>query len=269
MDFMILRGFYNWNDDSMAEGELKFFPCGFKSSLWRRFPASSRLCLVGSSWRAVLRRWGRAAALTRVSARLVFPRDIDKCELSVKDLYSKLGLRYRESSSEDEDSATKAMEVIEIPDEDDDDVMSVDLGWKHSSVSHCFGADAFLSSFTVLMDFFSFLRYFKPILFSLNAGDSSSRIPKNRTRVSWRSPGCRVLPQGGLREHSGHKTRKGSTCFLSLSSPPAAGSHGCHEKVHPGHAEIRGRRQQENERPGRTERWVCESILRLQMWFQT
>ncbi|XP_071656495.1 histone-lysine N-methyltransferase SETDB1 isoform X2 [Patagioenas fasciata] len=72
-------------------------------------------------------------------------RDIDRCELSVKDLYAKLGLRYRESSSEDEDSAAKAMEVIEIPDEDDDDVMSVDSGWKHS--------------------------------------DSNYRIPKNRTRL--------------------------------------------------------------------------------------
>ncbi|XP_064898850.1 histone-lysine N-methyltransferase SETDB1 isoform X1 [Columba livia] len=72
-------------------------------------------------------------------------RDISRCELSVKDLYAKLGLQYRESSSEDEDSAAKAMEVIEIPDEDDDDVMSVDSGWKHS--------------------------------------DSNYRIPKNRTRL--------------------------------------------------------------------------------------
>ncbi|XP_030329759.1 histone-lysine N-methyltransferase SETDB1 isoform X3 [Strigops habroptila] len=58
-------------------------------------------------------------------------RAIDKCESLVKDLYSKLGLQYRESSSEDEELAAKAMEVIEIPDEDDDDVMSVDPGWKH------------------------------------------------------------------------------------------------------------------------------------------
>ncbi|KFQ45118.1 Histone-lysine N-methyltransferase SETDB1, partial [Nestor notabilis] len=58
-------------------------------------------------------------------------RAIDKCESLVKDLYSKLGLQYRESSSEDEDLAAKAMEVIEIPDEDDDDVMSIDPGWKH------------------------------------------------------------------------------------------------------------------------------------------
>ncbi|NXI43247.1 SETB1 methyltransferase, partial [Galbula dea] len=55
-------------------------------------------------------------------------RAIDKCELLVKDLYSKLGLEYRESSSEDEDLAAKAMEVIEIPDEDDDEVMSIDVG---------------------------------------------------------------------------------------------------------------------------------------------
>ncbi|KFR11359.1 Histone-lysine N-methyltransferase SETDB1, partial [Opisthocomus hoazin] len=64
-------------------------------------------------------------------------RAIDKCEILVKDLYSKLGLQYRESSSEDEDLAAKATEVIEIPDEDDDDVMSIDSGWKHGSVSHC------------------------------------------------------------------------------------------------------------------------------------
>ncbi|KFQ66324.1 Histone-lysine N-methyltransferase SETDB1, partial [Pelecanus crispus] len=62
-------------------------------------------------------------------------RAIDKCEILVKDLYSKLGLQYRESSSEDEDLAAKATEVIEIPDEDDDDVMNIDSGWKHSSVS--------------------------------------------------------------------------------------------------------------------------------------
>ncbi|XP_075593147.1 histone-lysine N-methyltransferase SETDB1 isoform X2 [Balearica regulorum gibbericeps] len=62
-------------------------------------------------------------------------RAIDKCEILVKDLYSKLGLQYRESSSEDEDLAAKPTEVIEIPDEDDDDVMSVDSGWKHSDNS--------------------------------------------------------------------------------------------------------------------------------------
>lgn len=44
-----------------------------------------------------------------------------------------MGLQYRESSSEDE--APAAAEVIEIPDEEDDDVMSVDSGWKRSSVS--------------------------------------------------------------------------------------------------------------------------------------
>lgn len=44
-----------------------------------------------------------------------------------------IGLQYRESSSEDE--APAAAEVIEIPDEEDDDVMSVDSGWKRSSVS--------------------------------------------------------------------------------------------------------------------------------------
>lgn len=68
---------------------------------------------------------------------LFSPRAIDKCEILVKDLYSKLGLQYRESSSEDEDLAAKPTEVIEIPDEDDDDVMSIDLGWKNSSVSRC------------------------------------------------------------------------------------------------------------------------------------
>ncbi|XP_051496937.1 histone-lysine N-methyltransferase SETDB1 isoform X3 [Apus apus] len=53
-------------------------------------------------------------------------RAIDKCEVLVKDLYSKLGLQYRESSSEEEDSA-QPMEVIEILDEDDEDVMSIDV----------------------------------------------------------------------------------------------------------------------------------------------
>ncbi|XP_010191997.1 PREDICTED: histone-lysine N-methyltransferase SETDB1-like [Mesitornis unicolor] len=64
-------------------------------------------------------------------------REINECEALVKNLYSTLGLQYRESSSEDEDVAAKAPEVIEIPDEDDDDVMSIDLGWKHSSVPSC------------------------------------------------------------------------------------------------------------------------------------
>eukprot|EP00076_Gallus_gallus_P016276 XP_015135538.1 histone-lysine N-methyltransferase SETDB1 isoform X6 [Gallus gallus] len=62
-------------------------------------------------------------------------RDFDKCEMLVKDLYSKLGLEYRESSSEEEDLAAKPTEVIEIPDDDDDDVMSIDLGWKNSDTS--------------------------------------------------------------------------------------------------------------------------------------
>uniref|UniRef100_G1MQP3 SET domain bifurcated histone lysine methyltransferase 1 n=1 Tax=Meleagris gallopavo TaxID=9103 RepID=G1MQP3_MELGA len=61
-------------------------------------------------------------------------RDFHKCEMLVKDLYSKLGLEYRESSSEEEDLAAKPTEVIEIPDDDDDDIMSVDSGWKNSSV---------------------------------------------------------------------------------------------------------------------------------------
>uniref|UniRef100_A0A8D2MMN4 DUF5604 domain-containing protein n=1 Tax=Zonotrichia albicollis TaxID=44394 RepID=A0A8D2MMN4_ZONAL len=60
-------------------------------------------------------------------------RAMDKCEVLAKELYSMMGLQYRESSSEDE--APAATEVIEIPDEEDDDVMSVDSGWKRSSVS--------------------------------------------------------------------------------------------------------------------------------------
>ncbi|NXY12145.1 SETB1 methyltransferase, partial [Pteruthius melanotis] len=59
-------------------------------------------------------------------------RAIDKCETLAKELYSMIGLRYRESSSEDE--APAATEVIEIPDEEDDDVMSVGSGWKRSSL---------------------------------------------------------------------------------------------------------------------------------------
>ncbi|MGH0168477.1 UNVERIFIED_CONTAM: hypothetical protein FKN15_054739 [Acipenser sinensis] len=46
------------------------------------------------------------------------------CEALVKELYSKLSLSYRESSSEDEDAASKGGkegEVIEIEDEDEDD----------------------------------------------------------------------------------------------------------------------------------------------------
>ena len=43
----------------------------------------------------------------------------------MKDFYSKLGLQYRDSSSEDE--ASRPTEIIEIPDEDDD-VLSIDSG---------------------------------------------------------------------------------------------------------------------------------------------
>ncbi|KAM9368513.1 histone-lysine N-methyltransferase SETDB1 [Phaethornis superciliosus] len=53
-------------------------------------------------------------------------RGIDNFEVLVRDLYSKLGLQYRESSSEEEEAAAQPMEVIEILDEEDDDVMSVD-----------------------------------------------------------------------------------------------------------------------------------------------
>lgn len=60
-------------------------------------------------------------------------RAIDKCQTLAKELYSMMGLQYRDSSSEDE--APAATEVIEIPDEEDDDVMSVDSGWRRSSVS--------------------------------------------------------------------------------------------------------------------------------------
>uniref|UniRef100_A0ACB8G7A9 Histone-lysine N-methyltransferase setdb1 n=1 Tax=Sphaerodactylus townsendi TaxID=933632 RepID=A0ACB8G7A9_9SAUR len=45
----------------------------------------------------------------------------------VKDVYSNLGLEYRETDSDEDDASSKPMEVIEIPDEDDD-VMSVDSG---------------------------------------------------------------------------------------------------------------------------------------------
>ncbi|XP_061462024.1 histone-lysine N-methyltransferase SETDB1 isoform X2 [Rhineura floridana] len=51
---------------------------------------------------------------------------VDKCEVLVKDIYTNLGLEYREADSEDDDAASRPMEVIEIPDEDDEDVMSVD-----------------------------------------------------------------------------------------------------------------------------------------------
>ncbi|XP_004618135.2 histone-lysine N-methyltransferase SETDB1 isoform X2 [Sorex araneus] len=52
-------------------------------------------------------------------------RAVTNCESLVKDVYSKLGLHYRDSSSEDESS--RPTEIIEIPDEDDD-VLSIDSG---------------------------------------------------------------------------------------------------------------------------------------------
>uniref|UniRef100_A0A2K5BVS5 Histone-lysine N-methyltransferase SETDB1 n=1 Tax=Aotus nancymaae TaxID=37293 RepID=A0A2K5BVS5_AOTNA len=52
-------------------------------------------------------------------------RAVTNCESLVKDFYSKLGLQYRDSSSEDESS--RPTEIIEIPDEDDD-VLSIDSG---------------------------------------------------------------------------------------------------------------------------------------------
>ncbi|XP_077176107.1 histone-lysine N-methyltransferase SETDB1 isoform X2 [Paroedura picta] len=53
---------------------------------------------------------------------------VDKCEVLVKDVYANLGLEYCETASEEDDASSKPMEVIEIPDEEDDDVMSVDSG---------------------------------------------------------------------------------------------------------------------------------------------
>ncbi|XP_004588922.2 histone-lysine N-methyltransferase SETDB1 isoform X2 [Ochotona princeps] len=52
-------------------------------------------------------------------------RAVTNCESLVKDFYSKLGLQYRDSSSEDE--ASQPTEIIEIPDEDDE-VLSIDSG---------------------------------------------------------------------------------------------------------------------------------------------
>ncbi|XP_060249092.1 histone-lysine N-methyltransferase SETDB1 isoform X1 [Meriones unguiculatus] len=52
-------------------------------------------------------------------------RAVTNCESLVKDFYSKLGLHYHDSSSEDE--ASQPTEIIEIPDEDDD-VLSIDSG---------------------------------------------------------------------------------------------------------------------------------------------
>uniref|UniRef100_A0AAY5EAT3 [histone H3]-lysine(4) N-trimethyltransferase n=1 Tax=Electrophorus electricus TaxID=8005 RepID=A0AAY5EAT3_ELEEL len=52
-----------------------------------------------------------------------------QCETLVKELYGKMGLTYRESSSEDEGGGTgSASEVIEIDDDDDDDVIAVGCG---------------------------------------------------------------------------------------------------------------------------------------------
>nr|XP_020653844.1 histone-lysine N-methyltransferase SETDB1 isoform X1 [Pogona vitticeps] len=51
---------------------------------------------------------------------------VDKCEVLVKDVYANLGLEYRETDSEEEIGSSKPTEVIEIPDEDDDDIMSID-----------------------------------------------------------------------------------------------------------------------------------------------
>ncbi|XP_075463680.1 histone-lysine N-methyltransferase SETDB1 isoform X3 [Ascaphus truei] len=51
-------------------------------------------------------------------------RAVDDCEMLVKTLYTQIGLNYKDSSSDDEGSP-KLVEVIEIPDEEDDDVMSV------------------------------------------------------------------------------------------------------------------------------------------------
>ncbi|XP_029417051.1 histone-lysine N-methyltransferase SETDB1 isoform X2 [Nannospalax galili] len=52
-------------------------------------------------------------------------RAVTNCESLVKDFYSKLGLQYHDSSSDDE--AFQPTEIIEIPDEDDD-VLSIDSG---------------------------------------------------------------------------------------------------------------------------------------------
>lgn len=56
-------------------------------------------------------------------------RSVVQCETLVKDVYSKMGLAYRESSSEDEGgSKANTSEVIEIDDDDDDDVIAVACG---------------------------------------------------------------------------------------------------------------------------------------------
>lgn len=52
----------------------------------------------------------------------MFHRSVTQCEVLVKELYSNIGLEYRESSSEDEGvGGGNASEVIEIDDDEDDD----------------------------------------------------------------------------------------------------------------------------------------------------
>lgn len=54
-----------------------------------------------------------------------------ECESLVKDVYSKMGLTYKDSSSEDEGGGQGAQssEIIEIDDDDDDDdVIAVGCG---------------------------------------------------------------------------------------------------------------------------------------------
>ncbi|KAJ7425681.1 histone-lysine N-methyltransferase SETDB1 isoform X4 [Willisornis vidua] len=77
---------------------------------------------------------------TRMDSRIpaLSHRAIDKCETLARELYSMMGLQYRESSSEDE--APAATEVIEIPDEEDDVVVSLDSGWRHSSLREAMAA---------------------------------------------------------------------------------------------------------------------------------
>lgn len=58
-----------------------------------------------------------------------FYRSVVQCETLVKEVYSKMGLVYRESSSEDEGvGGANTSEVIEIDDDDDDDVIAVGCG---------------------------------------------------------------------------------------------------------------------------------------------
>ncbi|NIG60364.1 histone-lysine N-methyltransferase SETDB1-like [Pontoporia blainvillei] len=67
-------------------------------------------------------------------------RAVTNCESLVKDFYSKLGLQYRDSSSEDE--ASRPTEIIEIPDEDDD-VLSIDSDYTRHTLD---GAACLLNS---------------------------------------------------------------------------------------------------------------------------